>query len=260
VDLFLEKIYLISTEFLILELKNRDPMTLIKPLDLKLKNPSALCLCLLTMISFLFPLKMVAAETKVKHYNITASHKHRFMWFRVAKVGTRSILDLILSNFPVAINAYDVPYETLKYQDYFKFAFVRNPWDRVVSCYCNKVLKGSHEGFKECFGKSFEYFVDYIDRQNLNKSDVHIQLQSRLFPHKDVDFIGHFENFEEDVHYVFSRLGIENISIPQKNSSHHNHYSHYYNKKTRKIIEKKYKEDIVRFGYRFESAKKDSSI
>lgn len=185
-------------------------------------------------------------------YNITASDTHRFVWFRVAKVATRTIRDIFEKNVPLSVNSFSVSYKRKDYEGYFKFAFVRNPWDRVVSCYCNKVIPKNHRAFEECFGKDFNYFIDFINRQDLITADPHIRLQSSLFPIKEMDFIGKLENFPEDLSYVLSILKLDHFPIGHKNKTNHKHYSQYYSEHTKKIIAKKYKVDIQNFGYEFE--------
>lgn len=69
-------------------------------------------------------------------YNLTISHESKFIWFRVAKVGTRTILNhLRKSNVSLDVeHASFIHYPVKSYENYFKFAFVRNPWGRLVSC------------------------------------------------------------------------------------------------------------------------------
>lgn len=186
-------------------------------------------------------------------YNITASDTHQFVWFRVAKNGTRSILNILENNIPLSINDFKVPYRSQDYKGYFKFAFVRNPWDRVVSCYCNKILRKNHTAFQECYDKDFDYFVQFINKQDLHEADPHIRLQSTLFPLNEMDFIGRFETFTQDLQYILSLFHLEYVPIEKKNASIRKHYSQYYNEKTKAIIAKKYKLDIEQFGYFYEN-------
>lgn len=194
---------------------------------------------------------VMSLTTPPARYNITASHEKKFIWFRVAKVGTRTILSILQKNVPLSINDYSVPYNSKEYEGYFKFAFVRNPWSRVVSCYCNKVLTKCHPAFEECYDKDFTYFVDYIDRLNIFNCDPHLKLQTKLFPIKELDFIGRFESFAEDLTYVLNMLNIY-VPLEHKNISKHDHYSHYYTERTKNIIARKYKADIIAFNYHFE--------
>jgi len=188
-----------------------------------------------------------------QYYNITSSDENRFVWFRVAKVGTRTILDILKKNSKVSIHGSNVIYDKRKFKNYFKFAFVRNPWDRVVSCYQNKIVeKMKPDYFGECLGKSFEYFVKFIQKENLSKSNRHIRLQSRLFPCNDVDFIGRFENFNSDVKFVLNKIGMGVKDIAKLNTSgRKKNYRDYYNENTREIIRKKYAKDIKIFKYSF---------
>lgn len=221
-------------------------------------------ICLFIILTYSFFFQATCSETpnypdhatsKHRLHNLTISDMHQFVWFRVAKVGTRTIFNILANNeVPFSVNDYQLPFSPSKYKKYFKFAFVRNPWDRVVSCYCNKVLTQGQYSFRECFGKGFDYFVDYISRQNLETADAHIRLQTALIPLDKVDFVGRLENFNEDLLYVMSMLGLNHVAIPHKNKTHHTHYSTYYTKKTRRIIAEKYRKDIEAFGYQFEYA------
>ncbi len=191
---------------------------------------------------------------KGARYNVTASDEDRFVWFRVAKVGTRTILDILKKHSRLSmVHASDVRYDHRLYRNYFKFAFVRNPWDRVVSCFEDKVSGPKTMPFyKECAGKDFGHFVRFIEGKDLTKSDRHIMPQSRLFPVNGVDFIGHFENFSPDLKFVLNKIGINVKDIPVKNKSDRKaDYRDYYDKETREIIRKKYADDIAAFKYSF---------
>src|SRR5262245_56984378 len=200
-------------------------------------------------LAFLFFQPVEAKAPLVRKYNLTASESHRFVWFRIAKVGTTTFYKIFRDNQVVfAVNKFEFPYDPKNYKGHFKFGFVRNPWDRVVSCYCNKILNKCWEPFRECYDKDFDYFVDFIDRHNLAHADRHIRLQTRMIPYKEVNFIGRFETFARDLKYVLKVIGLKNVEIPKKNSTRHEHYSKYYTQRTKQIIARKYKDDIAAFG------------
>jgi hypothetical protein len=211
-------------------------------------------------LSFALPIfaipTTVEGENKDQTYLVGISKKHKFVWFRVAKVGSSTIRSVFRKNHvKMPIYSEDFSFNPEKYKDYFKFAFVRNPWARIVSCYCQKVENKTSNWkhyYGECFDKGFDYFVDFVAKKDLTTADRHIRLQTSLIPVNEVDFIGRLENFEEDFKYVLKVLKLDNRKIPKKNSSNHAHYSRYYNERTKEIIAQKYKADIEAFGYQFE--------
>lgn len=173
------------------------------------------------------------------------------IYFEVRKTGTRTMHHLLQESFELDIPIqYAASYDGEAFKEHFKFAFVRNPWDRVVSAYSHGVVHG-YGPFCECWGKSFEEFVDYLDEIGVRAADTHVRLQCLTFPVDEVDFIGRFENFEEDVREIFRRLGVEEIEVPCLNAHAHDHYRTYYDDRTREIIGRLYAEDIERFGYSF---------
>lgn len=210
-----------------------------------------LCLSLLFVV-FQFPLLARAIPQDRQCYNITASDTHNFVWFRVAKVGTRTILKILQDNTSLTLNGYGQVFDKVRYKDHFKFAFVRNPWDRVVSAYHNKILTKNYPPFKQCYDKDFAYFVEFIRKSNVESGDPHIQLQTRLIPVKQLDFLGRYETFEEDLTTVLYTIGLGHVRIPHVNSTSHRHYSEYYTEHTKQVIAKVYREDIEAFGYTFE--------
>ena len=128
------------------------------------------------------------------------------------------------------------------WNDYFKFTFVRNPFDKIVSQY--------HYN-RYGFGFEDATFKEYIQAWFAGKEiSRHPQLNSSYINEK-LDFIGRFENLQEDFNIVCDKIGIPQQELPHKNESKHKHYTKYYDDETRKIVAEKYAKDIERFGYKF---------
>ena len=134
---------------------------------------------------------------------------------------------------------------------FFKFAFVRNPFDRAVSIY-KYIQKQESAKCRDNFilSKTFKQFAatNLISESGKNSiwfSDQYSQV-------KDCDFIGRFETLQADFDIVCQKLGITRNPLPVKNTTKHEHYSEYYDEETIEIVARKYHADIIRFGYKFE--------
>jgi hypothetical protein len=137
----------------------------------------------------------------------------------------------------------------------FSFTFVRNPYDRLVSCYFNKVKWGNEKGFfKECWGIDFDHFVNFVCSHSKDKMDDHIKPQYRIFGHllDDISFVGRFESFNEDYRKVINILNLPIDEIPHRNKTkNRKHYSEYYNNELRDMVTEFYKEDLETWSYEF---------
>lgn len=212
------------------------------------------------------------------------SHQHRFLFVHVPKTAGLSIASALdnhthhpervwfnrgLSRLGININHYGPTtwrrervhasaqrirsvFGEKVFDRCFKFAFVRNPWDRLVSYYHYVSSKDNHHrksrvqrlgGFRE--------YLQYEARRN--KVD-----QSRLLTDPKsgellVDFVGRFENLADDFDFVCHRIGVE-VEMPHRNASKHRDYRTYYDDETAEFVATHWAEDIERFGYTFDAA------
>lgn len=102
-----------------------------------------------------------------------------------------------------------------EYRAFFKFAFVRNPWDRAFSIF-------RHFGLDEYV--SFEYFLEYILKRDMWREQywfVRPQCDFVLNANGElcVDFLGRFETLQEDFRHVAAVLGLETTVLPHVNRS-----------------------------------------
>jgi hypothetical protein len=153
------------------------------------------------------------------------------------------------------------------YDNYFKFAFIRNPWDRLVSWYIMIKEKGASSPRNDLNrlwryvlnnSQNFEEFLlnctDTIEDVDGQKSFLYNQVDYISDEHGDkmVDFVGRYENFAADARTLFERIGIARAEIPHVNKSQHLHYSSYYTEQTRELVAERFRKDIEAFGYDFE--------
>lgn len=128
------------------------------------------------------------------------------------------------------------------YSDYFKFSFVRNPWDRVVSWYCFEKKRFTNKK-RDLTNVNFSKYI-----KNYENIWAHgFQYESV----KCCNFIGRFENLQKDFDIICDKIGIPQQQLPHKNKTNHKHYTEYYDDETKQIVAERYAKDIEYFGYEF---------
>ncbi|MCW5515598.1 sulfotransferase family protein [Muriicola sp. Z0-33] len=133
------------------------------------------------------------------------------------------------------------------FDSYYKFGFVRNPWDWQVSLYTYMLKSPNH--YQHELITSLGSFEKYLDWRIHNE----LRLQKRFFYDEQnnclVDFIGKMEQLNEDLDTIGRKLGIT-IDLPHlKKSRKNNSFSQHYTERTIDLVNEAFAEDIKTFGY-----------
>ena len=139
------------------------------------------------------------------------------------------------------------------FKSYFKFAFIRNPFDKAVSQYSYMRVRpdlrefiGMHEN---------DPFSRYLE---LLPTRLHVQWEPQvpfLFDRNGgclVDFIGRYENLAQDAQTVLRRLRID-AELPHINRGTHDDYRTYYQQDDVAKVNLLYGSDLTTFSYELET-------
>lgn len=142
------------------------------------------------------------------------------------------------------------------FDEFYKFAFVRNPWDYLVSMYHFMLSDPEiprHAEVKALPG--FDAFVEWTVQDPAPFPKGITKLQSDMVTARDgallVDFIGYYEALHQDFAHICDRTGIV-ASLPHLNRSKHRDYRTYYTDRTRALVEDHFRPDIDLFAYTFD--------
>lgn len=140
------------------------------------------------------------------------------------------------------------------YRAYFKFSFVRNPYDRLVSeyYYAKRIREIPRE-------MSFDEFIHKVVLPNKNTHRHYRDQVDYVTNEKGeviVDFLGKFEDFTRDLKKILDRLHIKKRFLPYVGSTQRpkaKHYSYYFNDELREVVQALYFKDFEKFGYEFKA-------
>lgn len=137
------------------------------------------------------------------------------------------------------------------WDEYFKFSFVRNPWDRLLSQYSWRVAKQQDDvqdrGFNEWVMWRSE---QKKKREMLTKQVDTITCGSEII----VDFVGQYENLHRDYATLCEKLNVvDPVELPHKHNkkSGRKPYNDIYTDATKEIVQDYYRKDIEMFRYTF---------
>lgn len=196
------------------------------------------------------------------------SYKYKFIFVHIPKTAGTSIAsalqpylgpdDELVTHTSILdiVNEYNVNLD-----DFFKFSFVRNPWDRLVSSYFYFSKKPSKRGAYPS-GKEFKTWDDFIERlDELPTSKEAISVHPQHWWLMDeygnmmMDYIARFENLEDEFRVLCKKFNIPRLNLNIFKMSDHGLCSSYYNDETKEKIAKLYQKDIELFDYSFDDVK-----
>lgn len=222
-------------------------------------------------------------------YLCNIGRRHSFLYVEVPKVACSSIkrtLQLIEASAdrPAPANIHDKKNSPLSGplssglsfdqlfngSRLFRFAFVRNPFSRILSCYLEKIVKHEWEranhhrllGFSQAEPSTLTEFLQAVERIRDRNRDIHWKSQSGLIggPAIHYDFIGRFENLDADFRHVLTQIGIPQQDLFLESITHHatnasSKLNEYFGPAEIAMVQRTYAADFLRFGYSSELPK-----
>ncbi|HXT11718.1 MAG TPA: sulfotransferase family 2 domain-containing protein [Candidatus Angelobacter sp.] len=203
---------------------------------------------------------------------VKRSAKHKCIFVHIPKCAGASIRESLFGG-PGAhrtLAGYQTVLAPQLFADCFKFTFVRNPWDRVVSAFFylkNKNMKSNQQWAKKNLSpfQDFNAFVrEWLTPENI-WSYVFFRPQYHFIclngKQPAVDFIGFFENLAPDFALIRERIkSPAKLAEKNRNPLRGQDYREYYSDETRGLVAEIYAEDIELFGYSFDNSSLPAQI
>ena len=193
------------------------------------------------------------------------SHKYKCIYVHIPKTGGTSI-ENVLQDKTTPKNSGSTHLKIIdyknkfsnEYEHYFKFSFVRNPWDRIVSGFHYFESGGNGSIYdsnkKKLFGDNFKKFVKNLDAYCKLKDPHFLEPQYEYIyidGKSELNKLFRFEQIKNEFTILRETLNLEVNNLYKTRISKHKHYTEYYDDETRQIVAEKYAKDIEYFGYEF---------
>lgn len=198
------------------------------------------------------------------------SHKHKFIFIHIPKTAGTSLelsiedsscvykrgeWDVKSTGFNLPTNHFSLnqisrsgKLSPTELSSFFKFSFVRNPWDKVISeCFCGQIQLV----FKNC--KTIKEKIKTVCELSSTGYAGHFVKQIDFIQDKNykIDFLGRFENLENDYSSLCAKLNINKKKLPHKHKSNRKNYKEYFDQETIDLVASTYREDIELFNYSY---------
>jgi hypothetical protein len=197
-------------------------------------------------------------------FSLKPFDEHQAIFIHITKTAGTSVAKSLFGYLPYHYTAiqYRVFYGRETFKDYFKFAFVRNPWDRLYSAYRYLKAGGWNEEDK-AWGKRHlshyddfnDFVLDWLTLDNIKKH-IHFKPQYEFICDRNdnllIDYLAYFETLNEDFGKIAAHLNIS-TSLESHNKNPGNSYMDVYSDHAKSRVAEIYAKDIALFGYSFDA-------
>lgn len=135
-----------------------------------------------------------------------------------------------------------------KFAEYFKFAFVRNPFDRFIS-YCSFITREGN-AFKTDPQKVMRRILAEPPSEHVlfwPQSTFVVDGSGNLL----TDYVGRVETMQQSFEFIASKIGIPAVQLEKVNATERSAYRDYYDQELIDGVAKLYADDLRLFGYDF---------
>lgn len=201
------------------------------------------------------------------NFSLRSYDKYNCIFVHITKTAGTSVAKSLFGELPYHYRAFEyrVIYGHKTFRNYFKFAFVRNPWDRLLSSF--KYLKSG--GWNEDDRRwaehnlhnvdSFEYFVCHWLTPERLDAHIHFWPQYRFVTDRKgkliIDYLGYLETINDDFEKIAKHLAIS-AQLKHENATNKTDYRTQYTQAMIQRVAELYAKDIEMFGYEFEGIRK----
>ncbi len=135
------------------------------------------------------------------------------------------------------------------WNEYFKFCFERNPWDRVISLYYFSLPRWQRNGKPEL---SISEFINSREIRSLKKWGFNnYTIRGNIV----VDKVCLYEKLDEELKMVCERLGIqEKLELPRAKGNYRadrRHYREILSDEDREAVARMFVDEIALFNYKY---------
>ena len=204
--------------------------------------------------------------SKKGDFSLKPYDANKCIFVHITKTAGTSVAKSLFGFLPYHYTAIDyrVIFGRENFNNYFKFAFVRNPWDRLYSAY--RYLKsGGWDDKDKLWSETnlgqfsdFNTFVkQWVSTENIKKH-LHFRPQCYFVCDKKgrllIDYLAYFETINDDFEIICNRLGLH-TELGRHNANPGNNYRDIYDEESKEIVASVYSMDIRLFGYDFNGIK-----
>lgn len=201
------------------------------------------------------------------------NHKRKFVFVCVPKTGSTT-LSKYFKRTGEFDKTKDHPWLTEKYhhpvckilqeeqvKDYYKFAYHRNPFDRLVSSWIDFTQAKGHQSWSSKLTEQFKSWDDFaknfVDTEWAN--EIHFQ-PTTYYTHVDgvqaVDHVARYEDFTVETQRILTNVGIkyrdEDFNHRFRQTNREKDYRKYYkDDATIETVAKHFRHDLETFGDQF---------
>ncbi len=204
-------------------------------------------------------------------FSLKPFDEHKCLFIHITKTAGTSIGKSLFGYLPYHYTALDyrVIYGRKLFVEYFKFAFVRNPWDRLYSAYrylksggWNKEDRLWAENHLANFDNFGDFVKQWLTKENIAKH-IHFKPQNHFICDSKgrllVNYLAYFETLNDDFRNISRRLKID-ANIGHHNANPATSYREVYDQESRNIVADVYSTDIELCGYNFDGISRRRTV